>query len=144
MKIGNISGQAPITNSSDNCQTEIQSLEQKKKVLQDEIEKLKSNKSIDSETAKLKIESLKKEIEEIENKIQELKGNKAQEANGEQNNISEVNKDLLEKGKEPFTNENIKTLYDVFERSDEGEQWDNTYSLVQDDKDSKVKFNRPI
>ncbi|NMS91178.1 hypothetical protein HGQ85_14745 [Clostridioides difficile] len=144
MKIGNISGQTPITNSLDNSQSEIQSLEQKKKSLQDEIEKVKSNKSIDSETAKLKIESLKKEIEEIENKIQELKENKAQEANGEENKVSEVNNDLLEKGKEPSNNENIKTLYDVFERSDEDEQWDNTYSLVQDDKNSKVKFNRPI
>lgn len=57
--------------------SEVQGLEQKKKSLQDEIEKVRSDKSIDGETAKLKIEALKKEMEEIENKIQELKGNKA-------------------------------------------------------------------
>lgn len=51
-------------------------LRTKEKSLQDEIEKVRSDKSIDGETAKLKIEALKKEMEEIENKIQELKGNK--------------------------------------------------------------------
>ncbi|MCG8256738.1 hypothetical protein MJO50_17610, partial [Clostridioides difficile] len=75
MKVGNINGQAPITNGLDSCQSEVQGLEQKKKALQDEIEKVRSDKSIDGETAKLKIEALKKEMEEIENKIQELKGN---------------------------------------------------------------------
>ncbi|VIF59681.1 Uncharacterised protein [Clostridioides difficile] len=55
MKIGNINGQAPITNGLDSCQSEVQDLEQKKKALQDEIEKVRSDKNIDSETAKLKI-----------------------------------------------------------------------------------------
>lgn len=144
MKIGNINGQAPITNGLDSCQSEVQGLEQKKKALQDEIEKVRSNKSIDSETAKLKIEALKKEIEEIENKIQELKGNKTQETNKEENNVSEVNNNLLDRKKEPSNNENVKQLYDVFERSNADERWDNTYRVVQDDKNSKVKFSRPI
>ncbi|HGM1519085.1 TPA: hypothetical protein ACKOOW_000080 [Clostridioides difficile] len=141
MKVGNINGQAPITNGLDSCQSEVQGLEQKKKSLQDEIEKVRSDKSIDGETAKLKIEALKKEMEEIENKIQELKGKKT---NKEENNVSEVNNNLLERKKEPSNNENVKQLYDVFERSNVDEQWDNTYRVLQDDKNLKVKFNRPI
>lgn len=144
MKIGNINGQTPITNGLDSYQSEVQGLEQKKKALQDEIEKVRSNKSIDSETAKLKIEALKKEIEEIENKIQELKGNKTQEINKEENKVSEVNNNLLDRKKEPSNNENVKQLYDVFERSSADERWDNTYRVVQDGKNSKVKFSRPI
>ncbi|HBG5208447.1 TPA: hypothetical protein OUM35_000675 [Clostridioides difficile] len=141
MKVGNINGQAPITNGLDSCQSEVQGLEQKKKSLQDEIEKVRSDKSIDGETAKLKIEALKKEMEEIENKIQELKGKKT---NKEENSVSEVNNNLLERKKEPSNNENVKQLYDVFERSNVDEQWDNTYRVLQDDKNLKVKFNRPI
>ncbi|WP_235698263.1 hypothetical protein [Clostridioides difficile] len=82
-------------------------------------------------------------MEEIENKIQELKGNKAK-TNKEENNVSEVNNNLLERKKEPSNNENVKQLYDVFERSNVDEQWDNTYRVLQDDKNLKVKFNRPI
>lgn len=144
MKIGNINGQAPITNGLDSCQSEVQGLEQKKKALQDEIEKVRSDKNIDSETAKLKIEDLRKQIEQIESKIQELKGDKAQETNKEENNVSEVNNNLLDRKKEPSNNENVKQLYDVFERNNADEQWDNTYHVVQDDKNLKVKFNRPI
>ncbi|ALP04712.1 hypothetical protein REK96_007565 [Clostridioides difficile] len=83
-------------------------------------------------------------MEEIENKIQELKGNKAKKTNKEENNVSEVNNNLLERKKEPSNNENVKQLYDVFERSNVDEQWDNTYRVLQDDKNLKVKFNRPI
>ncbi|MDL0295235.1 hypothetical protein QQP03_01580, partial [Clostridioides difficile] len=60
------------------------------------------------------------------------------------NNVSEVNNNLLERKKEPSNNENVKQLYDVFERSNVDEQWDNTYRVLQDDKNLKVKFNRPI
>ncbi|MDX5712902.1 hypothetical protein SIK47_17565 [Clostridioides difficile] len=83
-------------------------------------------------------------MEEIENKIQELKGNKAKKTNKEENNVSEVNNNLLERKKEPSNNENVKQLYDVFERSNVDEQWDNTYRVLQDDKNLKVKFNRHI
>ncbi|MCE0776106.1 hypothetical protein LWF11_16460, partial [Clostridioides difficile] len=76
--------------------------------------------------------------------IQELKGNKAKKTNKEENNVSEVNNNLLERKKEPSNNENVKQLYDVFERSNVDEQWDNTYRVLQDDKNLKVKFNRPI
>ncbi|MCE0804962.1 hypothetical protein LWE75_10095, partial [Clostridioides difficile] len=62
----------------------------------------------------------------------------------EENNVSEVNNNLLERKKEPSNNENVKQLYDVFERSNVDEQWDNTYRVLQDDKNLKVKFNRPI
>ncbi|EFH07009.1 hypothetical protein HMPREF0220_1995, partial [Clostridioides difficile NAP08] len=75
---------------------------------------------------------------------QELKGDKAQETNKEENNVSEVNNNLLDRKKEPSNNENVKQLYDVFERNNADEQWDNTYHVVQDDKNLKVKFNRPI
>ncbi|MCE0650764.1 hypothetical protein LWE94_18265, partial [Clostridioides difficile] len=64
--------------------------------------------------------------------------------NKEENNVSEVNNNLLERKKEPSNNENVKQLYDVFERSNVDEQWDNTYRVLQDDKNLKVKFNRPI
>ena len=64
--------------------------------------------------------------------------------NKEENNVSEVNNNLLERKKESSNNENVKQLYDVFERSSEDEQWDNTYRVLQDDKNLKVKFNRPI
>ncbi|MCE0619353.1 hypothetical protein LWE93_15555, partial [Clostridioides difficile] len=70
--------------------------------------------------------------------------NKAQKTNKEENNVSEVNNNLLERKKESSNNENVKQLYDVFERSSEDEQWDNTYRVLQDDKNLKVKFNRPI
>ena len=83
-------------------------------------------------------------MEEIENKIQELKGNKWKKTNKEENNVSEVNNNLLERKKESSNNENVKQLYDVFERSNVDEQWDNTYRVLQDDKNLKVKFNRPI
>ena len=83
-------------------------------------------------------------MEEIENKIQELKGNKGKKTNKEENNVSEVNNNLLERKKESSNNENVKQLYDVFERSNVDEQWDNTYRVPQDDKNLKVKFNRPI
>ncbi|MCE0588907.1 hypothetical protein LWG83_07730, partial [Clostridioides difficile] len=73
-----------------------------------------------------------------------LKGNKAKKTNKEENNVSEVNNNLLERKKEPSNNENVKQLYDVFERSNVDEQWDNTYRVLQDDKNLKVKFNRPI
>ncbi|MDB0441254.1 FlxA-like family protein [Clostridioides difficile] len=147
MKIGSMSGQMPRTSnidSSSNNQNEIQSLEQQKKVLQEELEKVKNNKSIDSEMAKSKIADLKKEIKDIESKIQELKGEKAQEADGGQNTVSEVKNSALDRKEENSNNKNAKTPYDVFEKSNEEEQWDNTYSLVQDDKNLKVKFNRPI
>ncbi|HIE4742451.1 TPA: hypothetical protein ACXNBL_002411 [Clostridioides difficile] len=72
------------------------------------------------------------------------KGNKAKKTNKEENNVSEVNNNLLERKKEPSNNENVKQLYDVFERSNVDEQWDNTYRVLQDDKNLKVKFNRPI
>ncbi|HBH0786315.1 TPA: hypothetical protein KR636_003516, partial [Clostridioides difficile] len=71
-------------------------------------------------------------------------GNKAKKTNKEENNVSEVNNNLLERKKEPSNNENVKQLYDVFERSNVDEQWDNTYRVLQDDKNLKVKFNRPI
>ncbi|MDY6597153.1 hypothetical protein SQ904_20205, partial [Clostridioides difficile] len=64
--------------------------------------------------------------------------------NKEENNVSEVNNNLLERKKESSNNENVKQLYDVFERSNVDEQWDNTYRVLQDDKNLKVKFNRPI
>lgn len=41
-------------------------------------------------------------MEEIENKIQELKGNKAKKTNKEENNVSEVNNNLLERKKRTF------------------------------------------
>ena len=69
MKVGNINGQAPITNGLDSCQSEVQGLEQKKKALQDEIEKVRSDKSIDGETAKLKSKKEKKEKKQIKKKI---------------------------------------------------------------------------
>lgn len=69
MKVGNINGQAPITNGLDSCQSEVQGLEQKKKSLQDEIEKVRSDKSIDGETAKLKIEALKKKWKRLKIKF---------------------------------------------------------------------------
>ncbi|MCC0632287.1 FlxA-like family protein [Clostridioides sp. ZZV15-6388] len=147
MKIGSINGQTPRTSNidgSNNNQSEIQSLEQQKKVLQEELEKVKSNKSIDSEMAKSKIEDLKKEIKDIESKIQELKGEKTQESDGGQNTVSEVKNSTLDKKEENSNNKNAKTPCDVFEKGNEEEQWDNTYSLVQDDKNLKVKFNRPI
>ncbi|MCC0649381.1 FlxA-like family protein [Clostridioides sp. ZZV15-6598] len=147
MKIGSMSGQTPRTSnidSSSNNQSEIQSLEQQKKVLQEELEKVKNNKSIDGEMAKSKIADLKKEIKDIESKIQELKGEKAQETDGEQNTVSEVTNSTLDRKEENSNNKNAKTPYDVFEKSNGEEQWDNTYSLVQDDKNLKVKFNRPI
>lgn len=147
MKIGSMSGQTPRTSnidSSSNNQSEIQSLEQQKKVLQEELEQVKNNKSIDGEMAKSKIADLKKEIKDIESKIQELKEEKAQETDGGQNTVSEVKNSTLDRKEENSNNKNAKTPYDVFEKSNEEEQWDNTYSLVQDDKNLKVKFNRPI
>ncbi|UDN63611.1 FlxA-like family protein [Clostridioides sp. ES-W-0016-02] len=147
MKIESISGQTPrMSNidSSGNNQSEIQSLEQQKKVLQEELEKVKNDKSIDNEMAKSKIENFKKEIKEIESKIQELKEEKAQESEGGQNTVSEVKNSTLDRKEENSNNKNAKTPYDIFEKSNEEEQWDNTYSLVQDDKNLKVKFNRPI
>jgi seryl-tRNA synthetase len=142
--IGNVSGQKPVAlgiNETASIQNKIEILEQQKRVLKKEMERVKNNNSLDKKTAESKVMDLKKQIEKIEQRIKQLKQKLNAKTDGTQNAspAGKAQKDKTDKS----TRESFGLPKDTYEKGDAKEQWDNIYSIVREAGETRIKYVRP-
>lgn len=144
--ISGVGGQKPAVqgaNESISIQNKIEKLEQQKKVLKKEMERIKKDDTIDKKTAASKVKDLEKKINTIDLKIKQLK-QKQNPKTDETGNASPIWKAQKEdKPNKTSEKEGLEIPKDIFEKKDATEQWDNTYSLVQEEGETRIKYLRP-